>query len=58
MKANIKQIPRPELKSARRLSPLQLNTMRCDKRHSVLTPEQVEKLSAAVDQAELKMHLS
>lgn len=47
MKTTIKQIPRPELKSARRLSPLDLNQIHVDKRHTVLTPEQIAKLSAA-----------
>lgn len=39
MKREIKQIPHPELKSAERLTPLQLNGMRWDNKHTVLTPE-------------------
>ncbi len=47
MKSKIKQIPHPQLKSAHRLSPLELNQIHCDKRHTVLTPEQIAKLSEA-----------
>lgn len=38
-KHEIKHIDHPELKSAQRLSPLQLNSMRWDNKHTVLTPE-------------------
>lgn len=41
----IKQIPRPELKSARKMTPLELNNIRIGKKHTVLTPEQLEELS-------------
>lgn len=41
----IKDIPHPEFKSAVKLSPLQLNAFRCQKKHTLLTPEQLEKIA-------------
>ena len=42
---SVKNIPRPEFTSARRLTPMEMNNIRCQKRHTVLTPEQIEKLA-------------
>lgn len=42
-----KTISHPVLKSACRLTPLQLNEMRCNVKHTVLTPELLEKIAAA-----------
>ncbi|MBD5345218.1 MAG: hypothetical protein HDR90_09610 [Bacteroides sp.] len=41
----IKIIPRPQLQSATRLSALQLNGFRCEKKHTLFTPEQLEKIA-------------
>ncbi len=43
----IKQIPHPELDSARRLKPLEMNNIRCMREHTVLTPEQLDRLAKA-----------
>ncbi|MCM1318966.1 MAG: hypothetical protein NC217_01120 [Muribaculaceae bacterium] len=40
-----KKIPHPELQSAKRLTPLQLNAMRWDNKHTVLTPEIIRQYS-------------
>lgn len=40
-----KSIPHPELKSARRLKPLEMNAIRCQRRHTVLTPEQLDNIA-------------
>lgn len=44
MKRKIKRIPKPDLVSARKLTPLQLNALRFDKRHTILTPERIAAL--------------
>lgn len=41
-----KQIPHPDLKNARKLTPLQLNALKCSRRHTLLTPEILENFSA------------
>lgn len=41
---NIK-ILKPDFKSAEKLSPLQLNAFRIQKKHTPLTPEQLERFS-------------
>lgn len=41
---NPKNIPQPSLESAVELKPLQLNNIRIGKKHTVLTPEQLEKI--------------
>jgi hypothetical protein len=41
----VKNIPHPELKSARQLKPLELNAFQIEKRHTILTPEQLERLA-------------
>ncbi|MBD5230008.1 MAG: hypothetical protein HDS69_08265 [Bacteroidales bacterium] len=38
----IKQIPRPDLKSARRLKPLEMNHIRCQRQHTLLTPDRLK----------------
>lgn len=43
----IKKIPQPQFKSAKKLTPLQLNSFRCRKQHTLLTPEQLERIAAA-----------
>ncbi len=47
----VKQIPRPEFTSAEKLSPLQLNSFRCEKKHTLLTPEQLEKITRDAEAA-------
>ena len=42
----IKTIPKPELKSAKPLSPLEMNAIHFDKKHTVLTPELLEKIQS------------
>lgn len=42
----VKQIPHPEFQSARKLTPLEMNGLRCHKQHTVLTPEQLENISS------------
>ncbi|MDE6444627.1 MAG: hypothetical protein K2K64_09465 [Muribaculaceae bacterium] len=41
----IKMITPPELKSARKLKPLELNGIRIGRKHSVLTPQQLEEIA-------------
>ncbi len=45
MKA-IKQIPRPDLTSAKRLTPLEMNNLRLFRQHTVLSPELINRLAA------------
>ncbi len=40
-----KQIPHPVLAKATRLTPLQLNSLRCEEKHTVLTPQLMESLA-------------
>ena len=40
-----KIIPHPNFEHAKRLSPLELNNLRYDNRHTVITPELLEKMS-------------
>lgn len=40
------QIAPPELKSARRLSPMELNGVKFTDRHTLLTPELLEKMKS------------
>lgn len=47
MKRTPKHIERPSLKSARPLTALQLNELRLKVKHSVLTPELLEKMASA-----------
>ena len=46
MKA-MKRIVKPELTDAKELSPLELNKYRFSDKHTVLTPDQLEKLAAS-----------
>lgn len=41
---NIKQIPKPQLTSATRLTPMELNSFTCESKHTVLTPELLESM--------------
>ena len=41
----IKQIPHPEFTAARRLKPLEMNNIRCMREHTVLTPEQLDRIA-------------
>lgn len=41
----IRQIPRPELEKAGKLTPLELNAIKLDDKHTVLTPELLERLA-------------
>lgn len=43
----VKQINHPILANAARLTPLQLNEIRCNSRHTVLTPELLEQMASA-----------
>ena len=43
----VKHIPRPDLKSARKLTPLEMNEMRCDRKHSLLSRARLDQISAA-----------
>ena len=45
MNNNIKDIPRPDFESAVRLTPLQLNAFRCQKKHTLLTPERLKRIA-------------
>ncbi|MDE6416259.1 MAG: hypothetical protein K2K68_04440 [Duncaniella sp.] len=47
----IKHIPHPDLLSAEKLAPLQLNSFRCEKKHTLLSPEQLEKIAADAEAA-------
>lgn len=38
----IKLIPRPDFKSARQLKPLEMNNIRCQRQHSILTPDRLK----------------
>lgn len=38
-------IPRPQLERAEKLSPLQLNDIKIDDKHTILTPELLIKIS-------------
>ncbi len=42
----MKKITRPQLTDAVKLTPRELNDMRFSQKHTVLTPEQLEKLAA------------
>lgn len=43
----MKRIVKPELTDAKVLSPLELNKYRFSDKHTVLTPDQLEKLAAS-----------
>lgn len=45
MNNNIKDIPRPDFEAAVRLTPLQLNAFRCQKKHTLLTPERLKRIA-------------
>lgn len=45
MKTSVKQIPHPVFEKAVKLTPLQLNAMKCEERHTLLTPEVLSTLS-------------
>ncbi len=45
MRPTPKHIDAPELKSATRLTPLQLNAIKLDVRHTVLTPGKLEEMA-------------
>lgn len=47
----IKQIPHPAFTSARQLKPLEMNALRCQRKHTVLTPEQLDRISRSKDKA-------
>lgn len=43
----MKTIPRPQLKSAVRLTAREMNDLRFSQKHTVLTPAQLEKLASS-----------
>lgn len=45
MRPTPKHIDKPELKSAVKLTPLQLNAIKPDVRHTILTPEQLDEMA-------------
>lgn len=45
----VKQIPRPDFTSARKLKPLEMNAIRCQRRHTILTPEQLDRIARSKD---------
>lgn len=45
----VKSIPHPELKNAEVLSPLQLNKLPYRKKHTLLTPDRLEKMARGDD---------
>lgn len=47
----MKKIVRPELKSAVKLTPREMNDIRFSRKHTVLTPAQLEKLAAGSNEA-------
>ena len=47
----VKQIPHPKFDSARRLKPLEMNNLRCRRQHTVLTPEQLDRIAARSEAA-------
>ena len=40
----IRQIPHPDFVSARRLKPMEMNALRCQRQHTVLTPERLARI--------------
>lgn len=48
----VKQIPRPVLTAAHKLTPLQLNSLKLSKKHTVLTPEAIEELKRKASKPE------
>lgn len=46
----VKQIRHPEFTNATRLTPLQLNALRYEEKHTLLTPELMASLSATTQQ--------
>lgn len=40
-----RHIPRPKLNSATHLTPMQLNAMACETKHTLLTPELLERMA-------------
>ena len=47
MKRKIVKIEVPELKSARRLTMMELNKYKTDMRHTVITPELLKKMASS-----------
>lgn len=45
MRKKPKHIKRPTLKSGRLLSALELNSIKCEDAHTVLTPEMLERMA-------------
>lgn len=41
----IKHITVPDLKSAKKLTPLELNSFKCQRKHTLLTPDLLERIS-------------
>ncbi len=41
-----KNIPHPNLRNAEKLSPLQLNEIKIDEKHTVLTPQLLEEMAS------------
>lgn len=41
----VKQIPHPTLQSAHRLTPMEMNGIRCQRKHTILTPEQLDRIA-------------
>lgn len=50
-----KTIPHPQFTSARRLKPLEMNALRCHRQHSVLTPEQLDRIASAQKSGEMNL---
>lgn len=45
-KKTVKQIEMPEFTSATKLTPLQMNKLKCSPKHTVLTPELLDRMAA------------
>lgn len=43
---NIKQIQKPDLKSARKMTPLEMNAIRCDRQHSLLNRDRLDQITS------------
>ena len=46
---SVKQIPRPDLNSARKLTPLEMNAVKCDSQHSLLNRERLDQIASQGD---------
>ena len=48
----IRQIPHPDFVSARRLKPMEMNALRCQRQHTVLTPERLARIGGKTTRAQ------